>query len=191
LSLRELEPLYANKRYLEILQPAAQVGEAVMDGALRRLLEDGEILAGKLHVTAIRRLLPEAAPAVTDVAVSEVALAIFDELLGGNAGGCVVPFECLTLSQHLYAEYHRDWEIRNYAFGPAPGHPFLTAVTDNCIKTQGDPALVESMMRGTPAPYEIGAPDSEYNRSWPIDAYSCREYRIGRDGHGAFSRGSI
>jgi hypothetical protein len=36
---------------------------------------------------AIRRLLPETAPAVTDVAVTEVALATFDELLGGNPAG--------------------------------------------------------------------------------------------------------
>jgi hypothetical protein len=86
-ALRELDPLHANKRYLEILQLAAQEGEALVDGALRRTLEDGEIGAGKLHVTAIRRLLPETAPAATDVAVAEIALASFDELLSGNAAG--------------------------------------------------------------------------------------------------------
>jgi hypothetical protein len=36
-------------------------------------------------VAAIRHLLPETAPLVTDVAVAEVALASFDELLGGNS----------------------------------------------------------------------------------------------------------
>ena len=86
-ALRELDRLHANKRYLEILQLAAVEGEAVVDGALRRVLEDGEIGPGKLNVTAIRRLLPEASLPVTDVAVAEVALASFDELLGGNPAG--------------------------------------------------------------------------------------------------------
>jgi hypothetical protein len=86
-ALRELDPLHANKRYLEILQLAALEGEALVDGALRRALEDGEIGPGKLNVAAIRRLLPEAALPVTDVAVAEVALASFDELLGGNPAG--------------------------------------------------------------------------------------------------------
>jgi hypothetical protein len=86
-ALRELDPLHANKRYLEILQLAAQEGEAVVDGALRRVLEDGEIGPGKLNANAIGRILSETAPAVTDVAVAEVALASFDELLGSKATG--------------------------------------------------------------------------------------------------------
>jgi hypothetical protein len=40
-ALRELDPLHANKRYLEILQLAAQEGEARVDAALRRVLEEG------------------------------------------------------------------------------------------------------------------------------------------------------
>lgn len=83
-ALRELDPLHANKRYLEILQLAAKEGEAVVDAALRHALEDGEIGPGKLNVTSIRQLLPDTAPPVTDVAVAEVVLASFDELLGGN-----------------------------------------------------------------------------------------------------------
>lgn len=86
-ALRDLDPLHANKRYLEILQLAAQEGEALVDAALRHALEEGEIGVGKLNVTAIRRLLPETASPVTDVAVVEVALASFDELLGGNPAG--------------------------------------------------------------------------------------------------------
>lgn len=86
-TLRELDALHANKRYLGILQLAAQEGEALVDAALGRALEDGEIGPGKLNVEAIRRLLPETAPPVTDVAVAEVALASFDELLGGNPAG--------------------------------------------------------------------------------------------------------
>ncbi len=86
-ALREINPLRANKRYLEILQLVAQEGEALADAVLRRTLEDDEIGAGKANVAAIRRLLPETAPPVTDVAVAEVALASFDELLGGNPAG--------------------------------------------------------------------------------------------------------
>jgi hypothetical protein len=86
-ALREMDPLHANKRYLEILQLAAQEGEARVDDALRRVLEEGEIGEGKLNVTTIGRALMDEAPPVTDVAVAEVALASFDELLGGNATG--------------------------------------------------------------------------------------------------------
>jgi hypothetical protein len=84
---RELDPLRANKRYLEILQLAAEEGEARVDAALRRVLEEGEIGEGKLNVNALRRALLEDAPPVTEIAVAEVALASFDELLGGNPTG--------------------------------------------------------------------------------------------------------
>jgi hypothetical protein len=84
---RELDPLRANKRYLEILQLAAEEGEARVDAALRRVLEEGEIGEGKLNVNSIRRALLDQAPPVTEIAVTEVALASFDELLGGNPTG--------------------------------------------------------------------------------------------------------
>ena len=88
-ALRELTPLRANKRYLEILQLAASEGEALVDGALRAVLEEGEMGEGKLSVDAIRQLLAEANHVlpVTAIAVAEVALASFDELLGGDAAG--------------------------------------------------------------------------------------------------------
>jgi Mu transposase-like protein len=88
-ALRELNPLRANQRYLQILQLAAQEGEAGVDEALRGLLEQGEIGEGKLSVDAIRAALAEASPVVpvTDIAVAEVALASFDDLLGGDAAG--------------------------------------------------------------------------------------------------------
>ena len=88
-ALRELVPARANKRYLEILQLAAQEGEVVVDEALRAVLEQGEIGEGKLNVEALRLVLAQEAHVlpVTDVAVAEVALASFDELLGGNATG--------------------------------------------------------------------------------------------------------
>ncbi len=83
-ALRELDPRRANKRYLEILQLAAEAGEARVDAALRSVLEEGEIGEGKLNVKAISRALLDEAPSVTEVAVAEVALASFDELLGDN-----------------------------------------------------------------------------------------------------------
>jgi hypothetical protein len=87
-ALRELVPLRANKRYLKILWLAAQEGEARVDDALRRLLEEGEIGEGKLDVEAIRTTLNQEASAlpVTHIDVAEVALASFDELLSGPTG---------------------------------------------------------------------------------------------------------
>ena len=85
-ALRELIPLRANKQYLEILQVAAQEGEARVDDALRCLLEQGEISEGKLNAAAVRLLLAreDPVPPVTQIAVAEVALSSFDELLGGE-----------------------------------------------------------------------------------------------------------
>jgi len=64
--------------------------------------------------------------------------------------GCVFPFEGLTLSDYLPNHHNMDWQIGNYAFGAAPGHPFLKAVIENCVKAQQDPGWVKPMMRGTP-----------------------------------------
>src|SRR5260370_11671723 len=64
--------------------------------------------------------------------------------------GCVFPFEALTLSHFLRNHHKMDWEIGNYAFGAAPGHPFLEAIIDNCVRAQRDPNWVKPMMRGFP-----------------------------------------
>ena len=64
--------------------------------------------------------------------------------------GCVFPFEGLTFSHYLRTHHHMDWEIGNYAFGAAAGHPFLGAIIENCVRAQKDPAWVKPMMRGTP-----------------------------------------
>jgi hypothetical protein len=71
-----------------------------------------------------------------------------DELL---ALSCVFPFERLSLSRYLRSKYDFDWEIGNYAFGAAPGHPFLEAVIENCVRAQKDPAWAAPMMREVPA----------------------------------------
>ena len=86
-ALRELVPARANKRYLEILQLAAQEGEARVDDALRTLLEQGEISAGKLNKETVQAMLrlESNLPPVTQVAVAEVSLASFDDLLSSGA----------------------------------------------------------------------------------------------------------
>lgn len=60
--------------------------------------------------------------------------------------GCVFPFEALTSSHFLRAQHGMDWEVGNYAFGAAPGHPFLEAIIENCIRAQRDPSWVKPMM---------------------------------------------
>lgn len=64
--------------------------------------------------------------------------------------GCVFPFEGLTFSRFLRRNHQMDWQIGNYAFGATAGHPFLSAIIQNCIKAQTDPAWVKPMMRGLP-----------------------------------------
>jgi hypothetical protein len=70
-----------------------------------------------------------------------------DELLSHC---CVFPFEELSINPHLRRNLGMDWEIGNYGFAAAPGHPFLAAVIENCIRAQRDPAWVKPMMRGIP-----------------------------------------
>ena len=64
--------------------------------------------------------------------------------------GCVFPFETISLSHYLRNQLGMDWQMGNYAFGAAPGHAFLEAVIENCVKGQRDPSWVKPMMRGTP-----------------------------------------
>jgi len=86
-ALRELVPARANKTYLEILQLAGQEGEARVDDALRTLLEQGEISAGKLNKETVQAMLALEShlPPVTQVAVADVSLASFDDLLTSGA----------------------------------------------------------------------------------------------------------
>lgn len=69
------------------------------------------------------------------------------ELLGC---GCVFPFEALTINVFLREEHEMDWEIGNYAFGAAAGHPFLLAIIENCVRAQKDRDWVENMGRSVP-----------------------------------------
>jgi hypothetical protein len=64
--------------------------------------------------------------------------------------GCVFPFERLTVSRFLRDNLGMDWQMGNYAFGAAPGHPFLEAIIKNCVRAQADPNWVKPMFRGSP-----------------------------------------
>ncbi|MGO9828421.1 MAG: glycosyltransferase [Terriglobales bacterium] len=64
--------------------------------------------------------------------------------------GCVFPFEAITVSRFLRNNLGMDWQIGNYAFGAAPGHAFLEAIIENCVRGYRDPNWVKTMMRGSP-----------------------------------------
>jgi hypothetical protein len=70
-----------------------------------------------------------------------------DDLL---PSGAVFPFEGLTFSRYLRDRLDIDWQIGNYAFGAAPGHPFLAAVIENCVRAQREPSWSAPMMTGMP-----------------------------------------
>lgn len=63
---------------------------------------------------------------------------------------CVFTFEELTIYKFLRQQYGMDWEIGNYAFGAAAGHPFIHAIIDNCIRAQRDSEWALSMMKSIP-----------------------------------------
>ena len=54
--------------------------------------------------------------------------------------GCVLPFEELSMHSFLHDSFGMDWEVGNYAFGAAPGHPFMAAVIENCVRAQREPS---------------------------------------------------
>jgi len=64
--------------------------------------------------------------------------------------GCVFPFEHLGIYTFLIEEYGMDWEIGNYAFGAAAGHPFLKAIIDNCVRAQQHPDWAATMLKSIP-----------------------------------------
>jgi inositol phosphorylceramide mannosyltransferase catalytic subunit len=69
---------------------------------------------------------------------------------------CVFPFEELTMNRFLRNRHGMDWEIGNYAFGAAPGHPFLSAIIENCLRAQQDPGWVAPMMANIPFCFREG-----------------------------------
>ena len=86
-ALREITPQRASKQYLALLEIAAKQGEARVDDALRCLLEQGEVGEGKLSIEAVLQLLNQETSLlpVTHIAVADVSLSSFDELLGASS----------------------------------------------------------------------------------------------------------
>lgn len=70
-----------------------------------------------------------------------------DDLL---AYACVFPFEELSVHDFLIRNYDLDWEIGNYAFGAAAGHPVIEAIIGNCVRAQQNPDWAREMMAPIP-----------------------------------------
>jgi len=82
--LKDVSPRRCDLRYLEILNIAAKQGEAVVDDALRLLLQSESGRQAIVNKEAFAEFLQrcEQAPDITDVHVAEVSLAAFDQLFG-------------------------------------------------------------------------------------------------------------
>jgi len=82
--LKDVTPRRCDRRYLEILDMAAKQGEALVDDALRLLLQSDSGRQVIVNADAFSDFLQrcEHAPDITDVHVAEVSLAVFDELFG-------------------------------------------------------------------------------------------------------------
>lgn len=70
------------------------------------------------------------------------------------SSGCVFPFEELTMNGYLRETRGMDWEIGNYAFGASPGHPFMKAIIENCVRAQKEPNWNAPMMAGIPPMFQ-------------------------------------
>jgi inositol phosphorylceramide mannosyltransferase catalytic subunit len=64
---------------------------------------------------------------------------------------CVFPFEELSLHSFLRESHGMDWEVGNYAFGAAPGHPFIAAIIENCVRAQRESDWPRAMWKPIPA----------------------------------------
>jgi hypothetical protein len=82
--LKDVTPRRCDRRYLEILDMAAKQGEAIVDDALRLLLQSDSGRQVIVNADAFSNFLErcEQAPDITDVHVAEVSLAVFDQLFG-------------------------------------------------------------------------------------------------------------
>jgi inositol phosphorylceramide mannosyltransferase catalytic subunit len=69
------------------------------------------------------------------------------DLLGQS---CVLSFEELSLHRFLHETHQMDWEVANYAFGAAAGHPFMAAVINNCVRAQQEPSWPQAMWQPIP-----------------------------------------
>jgi inositol phosphorylceramide mannosyltransferase catalytic subunit len=108
---------------------------------------------------------------------TDVLLALgLDDLLRAD---CVFAFEQLSPRRALRDKYGMDWELGNYGFGAAAGHPFLAAVIKNCIRAQQCPRWAAEMIRDVPLPFRgewrILAETGPVMVTRTLAEYPCRE----------------
>lgn len=75
---------------------------------------------------------------------------LYEPLSDLLTNSCAFTFERIGISRYLREEYDMHWEIGNYAFGAAPGHPFVRAVIENCVKAQAHPEWADIMLESIP-----------------------------------------
>lgn len=63
---------------------------------------------------------------------------------------CVFTFERIGINKYIKKQFNMHWDIANYAFGASPGHPFIQAIIENCIKAQKDPEWANIMLKAIP-----------------------------------------
>jgi hypothetical protein len=85
-TLKRTRPTRGHKEYLEILYLAAHESEAGVNEALRVLMDREEVLTAE----AVKRVIEskEKASPIEDVAIEDVDLGIYDELLAGEEVAC-------------------------------------------------------------------------------------------------------
>jgi len=115
----------------------------------------------------------------------DVFLARGLEELRGHS--CVFPFEEITINRCLRRKYDMDWEIGNYAFGAAPGDPFINAV---CQSTT-EPRLGASNAARHAAMAAIRFRGFEHDGSRPGFADFGGKPTISEGNHRAVSRGCL
>jgi transposase len=80
--LKHANPLRANKEYVAILNMAAKEGESLTEAAIRRLLSEERPLSAE----NIKQMVAEERniPSMTDIAIDEISLNAYDELLNAR-----------------------------------------------------------------------------------------------------------
>ena len=63
---------------------------------------------------------------------------------------CVFTFERIGINQYLKRQYNMHWDIGSFAFGAAPGHPFIRAIIENCVRAQRESEWPEIMLKSIP-----------------------------------------
>jgi len=63
---------------------------------------------------------------------------------------CIFTFERIGINKYTKKKYNMHWDVGNFAFGAVPGHPFIKAIIENCVRAQKDPEWVNIMLKSIP-----------------------------------------